>query len=140
MVKNAVFPDEMLLETKHFTVSQDCEVPIPAFFILAAKRKIKSIADFSEEELREFALLLKNTRKAMRDVIGIKEVYLFQNEDSEHNFHLWLFPRHAWMEKFGRKIESVRPIMEYAKENMHNIGNTNLVREIAKQIRNKLQQ
>ena len=54
----------------------------------------------------------------MKDVLGIKDVYLFQNEDTEHDFHLWMFPRQNWMEKFGRKIESVRPIMNYAKEKM----------------------
>jgi hypothetical protein len=27
---------------------------------------------------------------------------------------MWLFPRHAWMEEFGCKIESVRPIMQFA--------------------------
>ena len=56
----------------------------------------------------------------MRDVLKIKEVYLFQNKNTEHGFHFWIFPRHGWMEKFGRKIESVRPIIDYTKENMTN--------------------
>ncbi len=54
----------------------------------------------------------------MRDVLKIEDVYLFENEDTMHNFHFWVFPRYMWMEKFGRGIESVRPIMEYAKKNM----------------------
>ncbi|HII29435.1 TPA: hypothetical protein HA317_00015 [Candidatus Woesearchaeota archaeon] len=58
----------------------------------------------------------------MRDVLKIRHVYIFQNEDSKHYFHLWVFPRHKWMNRFGRKIESVRPIIEYAKENMANEG------------------
>ncbi len=51
----------------------------------------------------------------MREVNGCDEVYLFQNEDSQHGFHLWLFPRYGWMDQYGRKIQSVRPIMEYAE-------------------------
>jgi hypothetical protein len=66
----------------------------------------------------EFAKLLKFLRKGLLVKLKIKEVYLFQNEDSKFGFHLWIFPRHEWMEKFGRKIQSVRPIMNYAKENM----------------------
>jgi hypothetical protein len=54
----------------------------------------------------------------MRTVLGIKDVYFFQNEDTSHGYHLWLFPRHGWMESFGRKIESVRSIMNYAERNM----------------------
>jgi len=36
------------------------------------------------------------------------------------------------MERFGRKIQSVRPIMEYAKENM--LDNTNL-NEVKKDVK-----
>jgi len=56
----------------------------------------------------------------MREILNIEEVYFFQNGDTTHGFHLWVFPRHKWMEKFGRRIQSIRPIMNYAKENMIN--------------------
>ena len=35
MRKNALFPAENILKTELFAISQDCEVPIPAFFIIA---------------------------------------------------------------------------------------------------------
>lgn len=135
MAKNALFPDEVIFETEHFKVSQDCEVPIPRFFILAAKKTVRSITDFSEEELQEFASLIKTTRQAMSTVLGIKEVYLFQNEDSEHGFHLWLFPRYPWMEKFGRKIQSVRVIMDHAEKNMQTAGVHVEVKEAARKMK-----
>ena len=71
----------------------------------------------------------------MKKVLGIKDVYLFQNEDSKHNFHLWIFPRHKWMEKFGRKIQSVRPITEYAEKNMTKDGNIREVKDAVKQMK-----
>ena len=67
----------------------------------------------------------------MREILRIKEVYLFENEDTSHNFHVWIFPRHSWMEKHGRKIESVRTIMNYTKENMNN-------KEVFKEIKNAI--
>jgi diadenosine tetraphosphate (Ap4A) HIT family hydrolase len=119
-VKNRIlFPDEKVIATEHFDVGQDWEVPIPGFFIIAARRKIISVADFTDDEAEEFIKLLRKIRIGMRKVLKIKHVYLFENEDTSHNiFHLWLFPRHAWMKKFGKKIQSVRSIIEYAKKNM----------------------
>ena len=113
-----LFPDEKIVETKHFDVYQDWEIPIPGFFIVAPKRKIRTIDEFSDEEAVEYINLIRKLRRGMRDVLNINDVYFFQNEDTKHNFHLWVFPRHNWMERFGRKIESVKPIMNYAEENM----------------------
>ncbi len=109
-----------ILKTKFWDLHQDWETPIPGFFILAIRRKgIKSIADFTDQELEEFGKILRILIKGMHQTLKIKEVYLFQNEDSKHDFHLWIFPRHLWMDKFGRKIESVRPIINWAKRNLN---------------------
>lgn len=109
---NILFPSEQIIDSEHFNVGQDWEVPIVGFFIIGAKDKTKrSVLDFDDESIRELAGLLKIVRAAMKEVLHIEDVYVFQNEDTEHGFHVWMFPRHDWMEKFGRKIESVRPIM-----------------------------
>lgn len=118
MENNVLFPQENVTITKLFTVHQDWEVPIPGFFIITPLRKIRSICEFTREEEAEFITLLGRVRKGMHDILHISDVYLFQNEDSHHSFHLWMFPRHRWMERFGRGIESVRPIITYAKEHM----------------------
>lgn len=111
-----LFPDETILETEYFKVGQDWEVPIVGFFILSTKRHIRSVGEFTDDEATEFGQVITKVRKAMSDVLSIDDVYLFQNEDTEHGFHLWMFPRHEWMEQFGRKVQSVRPIMEYAQK------------------------
>ncbi len=110
-----LFPDEVILTTDNFIVAQDWEVPIAGFFILSTKRKIRSISEFNEEEAREFGVLIKKVRIGMGEALDINDVYFFQNEDSVHGFHLWMFPRYEWMKEFGAKIESVRPIMKYAQ-------------------------
>ena len=127
-----LFPKENIIITKLFNIHQDWEVPIPGFFVLAPIRKIRSISEFTDEESIEFMNLLRKIREGMREVLKINDVYLFQNEDSEHGFHLWIFPRLSWMDKFGRKIQSVRPIMEYAKEN---VVSDDVFKEIKKQVR-----
>ena len=130
-----LFPDEVILTTDTFVVGQDWEVPIPAFFIIGSKDSNKrSVLDFSDDELIELVLTIKKVRSAMLKVLNIRDVYLFQNEDTDHGFHVWLFPRHTWMKEFGRKIQSVRPIMNYAKENMIDEVNVKEVREIAQKM------
>ncbi len=135
MNDKVLFPNENITTTKLFTINQDWEVPIPGFFIVAPIRKVKSIDEFTDEEANEFIILVKIVRKGMREVLKIEEVYLFQNEDSEHGFHLWMFPRHKWMEKFGNKIQSVRPIMIYAKENMLSENVFNEVKDYVKKMK-----
>lgn len=115
-----IFPDLTLTETEFFEVNQDWEVPITGFFIIAAKKERRSFGEFTDKEAEEFIFLLRKVRRAMKQVLDIDQVYLFQNEGSEHNFHVWLFPQHDWMEKFETGIKSVKPIIKHAKEKMKN--------------------
>jgi diadenosine tetraphosphate (Ap4A) HIT family hydrolase len=135
MNKKVLFPDQTVFEGEHFSIEQDWETPIPGFFILGSKRNINSFSEFTDDESTEFMKLLKKVRKVMEEVLDIKEVYFFQNEDSDKKFHLWIFPRHEWMEKFGRKIQSVRPIMDYAEKNLANEEMIEKVKEAVKKIR-----
>ncbi len=73
----------------------------------------------------------------MRDVLSIKHVYIVQEEDTAtSHFHVWLFPRYPWMEKeFGLKIESVKPIMKYAENNMKNADNLSEIENATQKLR-----
>ena len=114
------FENDVVLKTELFQVGQDWEIPIPAFFIIAPLRKIRSISEFTDKEATEFIMLARKIRIAMSEALKIDDVYFFQNEDSVHGFHLWMFPRHSWMLKFGGRIESVRPIINFARDTMFN--------------------
>lgn len=139
MPDEILFPNEKIIITKFFDAHQDWRVAIPGFFIIESLRKIRSIAELNSEEAIEFINLIRKIRLGMKDILGIEDVYLFQNEDSKHGFHLWMFPRYQWMEQFGRKIESVRPIMNYAKENMLNEENFQQVKESAAKMRDYME-
>lgn len=114
----------------YFSAQQDYEIPIPGFIIIASRRHIRSIEEFTPEEINDFTKTLTKTRKALHEVLGIDIVYLHQEEDSSDHFHVWMLPRYDWMtEKFGKGIESVRPIMEYAKANFKTPENLQKVDE-----------
>ncbi len=136
-----LFANNPVLITENFDFHQDWEIPIPAFFIAGAIDKTKrSVQDFDDDQLIELVLSIKKIRVAMTEVLQIKDVYFFQNEDTEHGFHVWIFPRLEWMEKFGRKIQSVRPIMEYAKEHMATESKMREVKDVAEKIKGYINQ
>ncbi|MEH6941814.1 HIT family protein [Bacillus sp. JJ722] len=113
----------VVIETKFFHAHQDVAYPIKGLVILASKRHIKCFDELSEEEKLDYISLLSKIRKAQRQVLGIEYVYYFYNEDTSHHFHTWMVPRYEWMYEFGGSIESVRPVLLHARQNMNSEEN-----------------
>ena len=133
---NQLFPNEKIIITEYFDVHQDWDIPIPGFFIIASKRGRVSLDEFNDKEADEFFSLVRKLRKGMREVLGIETIRFFQDEGTHHHlFHLWIVPRYEWMNKFGEKIESIRPMINYAKENMANEEISDEVKDMVKQMR-----
>lgn len=125
-----------IIRSKFFDVHQDFEIPIPGFMILTSLRHLKAVDEFTDEESLEFMKVLRATRRLQRDVLGINTVYLHQEEDTSHHFHLWMFPRYEWMKsQFGRKAESMRPIMEYARSELKTNENLSKLDEGVKHLK-----
>ncbi|MBP6974908.1 MAG: diadenosine tetraphosphate hydrolase [Candidatus Pacebacteria bacterium] len=119
-----------VLTTEHFDAHQDFEIPIPGFIIISSRRHLQSVDEFTDEEKIDFINTLTAVRAGMRKALGVDVVYLVQEEDTTHHFHVWVFPRYDWMtEKFGKKTASLRPIMEYARENLKTEENLQKVEE-----------
>lgn len=109
-----------IIETKNFHAHQDMALPIPGLVIVAARRHVMCLDEFTNEETDELLPLISRIRRAQRDALGVEHVYYFYNEDTPAHFHLWMVPRHAWMPQFGRSIESVRPAFEHARQSLSN--------------------
>jgi len=113
----------VILETEYFHAHQDVAYPIKGLIILASKRHILAFDELTEEEKIDYIQVLTKIRKVQREVLGIKYVYYFYNEDTTHHFHTWMVPRYKWMYEFGRSVESVRPTLLHARNNMNNTEN-----------------
>ncbi len=119
----------VIVETENFHVHQDVAYPIPGLVIVASKRHMYCLDELTKEELNEYINLVQNIRKAQRIKLGIEVVYYFYNEDTTHHFHLWMVPRYEWMKEFGNSVESLRPVLLHARNNMNNEKNLNNVLE-----------
>ena len=113
----------VVYETEYFHAHQDVAYPIKGLIILASKRHIKCFDELTEEEQNDYIHVLSKIRKAQRKVLDIEYVYYFYNEDTTHHFHTWIVPRYEWMYEFGRSIESVRPVLLYARNQMNDEEN-----------------
>ena len=113
----------VVYETEYFHAHQDVAYPIKGLIILASKRHIKCFDELTEEEQLDYIHVLSKIRKAQRKVLGIEYVYYFYNEDTTHHFHTWLVPRYEWMYEFGRSVESVRPVLLHARNQMNDEEN-----------------
>ncbi|MEI7621343.1 MAG: HIT domain-containing protein [Candidatus Moraniibacteriota bacterium] len=131
----------LIAQTEYFSAEQDFEFPIPGFVILASKRHLKSVDEFSEDEQQDFMKFLVRLRSAMRKELEIEHITLVQEENTTtSHFHFWLFPHYQWMnEKFGKKIEAIQTIMEYARANLKTASNLKAVDEATQKLKDKLQ-
>lgn len=130
-----LFPNEIVLESNHWKVTQDWEVAIIGFFIVTPKRKIHSVEDLNDEESIDLINTIRKVRKAMTHALGIKDVYIFHNEDSPYGFHIWMLPWHSWMKKIGRGPGILVPVWKYAKENFTDETSIRKVKEAAAKVR-----
>ncbi|MFJ5768735.1 HIT family protein [Psychrobacillus sp. NPDC093180] len=117
----------VIVETEHFHAHQDVAYPIKGLVILASKRHFKCLDEMTEDEQIDYIQILTKIRKAQREVLGIDHVYYFYNEDTTHHFHTWMVPRYEWMDSSGRSVESVRPALLYARNEMNEEANLNEV-------------
>lgn len=124
----------VVIETEYFHAHQDVAYPIKGLIILASKRHFKCFDELTEEEKIDYLNILTKIRKAQREVLGIEFVYYFYNEDTTHHFHTWMVPRYEWMEEFGRSVDSVRPVLLHARNNMNDEENVKEVIDAIKQL------
>lgn len=127
---------DFILETKHFIVSQDYEVPIAGFLVLASKRHISSILDFTSDEENEFFELMKKIRLSLKEVLGIKYVMQFCNESkiistrNPSHFHYCFLP------KDGFESKTLNETLKYAREHMNTEKNIIKIKETNSKLKN----
>ncbi|MGJ9384337.1 HIT family protein [Salipaludibacillus sp. CF4.18] len=139
LTSGLIEPDgNVVLETEYFHAHQDVAYPIKGLIILASKRHVKCIDELTEDEKIDYIKVLSRIRKAQRDILGIDYVYYFYNEDTSHHFHTWMVPRYDWMYEFGRSVESVRPVLLHARNEMNSEENIQEVMEAIKSLRKEL--
>ncbi len=128
----------VVCESRYFHAHQDVAYPVPGLVIVAAKRYYKALDEMTEEESHDLIRTVRLIRRAQREALGVGAVYYFYNEDTTHHFHLWMVPRYEWMRPFGRSVESLRPALLHAREQMSDPKSVGEVWRAAERLREYL--
>ena len=129
--------DIQIYESRNFVVNQDWEMPIPGFFIVAPKRKVFSITELNEEELIEYAKVMRKIREAMRTVLKIEDVVFYQHEKNNFGFHTLLLPIYDFMMPFEEG--DMRSSIARAINRFSNHEGTKKIELAAKRVRTYLE-
>ena len=131
-------PGGAIAATPHFHAHQDVAYPVEGQVIVAARRHFHGLDAMAPSEAADLLPFLQAIRRAQREVLGIRNVYYFYNEDTKHHFHAWMVPRHDWIVRFGRSIEAVRPALLHARSAMSSPAELDAVRSAAGRLREAL--
>lgn len=108
-------------EDNDFIINQDWELPIPGFFILASKQHKRALCDFTDAERNKMFDLINRTIKILKqnNICSQYNVIFEEKPKLEHHFHVWIMPRHQWMQDLvGDIVDHIGQIFDYAKANM----------------------
>lgn len=132
-------PCGMAYENENFTLSQDWELPIEGFMVVSPKRCIEKFANLTEKERIEIFDITNKTIEILREnKICDRFNIVFEEKENRH-FHIWIMPRHKWMEELvGDIVDNIGIIFEYAKENFRNEVTYENIKKITNIIKNNI--
>ena len=95
--KNEALLDESMhpiYKNQGISVRQDSSHPVPGFYIVSATKFFKSMDSMDEQTHLRLFMVLREVRKAMREVIKLPYVHLYyeEREAQGSNVHYWLLP------------------------------------------------
>ena len=129
----------MLYKDNQFTITQDVELPINGFIIISTVRHIEKFTELTDDERINLTNLINKTLNILRTNNVAEEFNIILEEKHNYHFHVWLMPRHKWMlEKFGKVLKNIKPIQEYALENMRTKENLEQIEQTCKILKREL--
>lgn len=131
-------PCGIAYENEKFTLSQDWELPILGFLIVSPKKHIEKLEELTKEERDEMFDIVDKTIKILRENnICDRFDIIFEEKENRH-LHVWILPRHAWMNKICDDIiDNIGDIMDYAKKNFRTVNIYEEIKEITKLVKDK---
>ena len=132
-------PCGIAYENEKFILSQDFELPIQGFFVVSPKKHIETFGELTENERIEIFEIVNKTIEILREnKICDRFDVIFEEKKNKH-FHIWIMPRHKWMEEFGGSIiNNIGKIFEYSKNNMRTKENIDKINEITKILKREI--
>lgn len=106
----------------------------------STKRHVETFGELtSSERIEIFEIVNKTIEILRKNNICDRFDVIFEEKKNRH-FHIWIMPRHKWMEEFrGNIISNIGEIFEYAKTNMRTKENLEKINEITNIVRKEFE-
>lgn len=129
----------ILYKNEYFVVAQDFELPIDGFIVISSIRHVEQLAELSDKERMNLIDLINKTINILKSNNIAEEYNIILEEKCGYHFHVWLMPRHKWMqEKFGKVMKHIKEIQEYAIQNMQTKENVEKIIKTCEMVRKEL--
>lgn len=133
-----LLPCGMAYEIELFTVSQDWELPIQGFIVIAPKRHIENFSQLSQNERTQIFELTNKIINILKEHNVCEKFNVIFEEKENIHFHIWIMPRHKWMEDIGSITKNIGKIFDYAKANLRTEENFKEIKQISDIIKTEL--
>lgn len=129
-------PTGIEYEDDLFTLSQDWELPIQGFFVIAPKRHVEEFSELTENERKNIYEIVNYTIKILKENNVCEKFNVIFEEKSHRHFHIWIMPRHKWMKDLvGDITDNIGDIFDYAKAKLRTKDNLKKIEEISIMVR-----
>lgn len=131
-------PCGMAYESDKFTISQDWELPIVGFYVIAPKRHVNYLNELTADEQHEMMNLIDKMLQILKECVT--KTYIVMFEEREHiHLHICLMPRLDWMYKeVGDAIDNLGAVIAYSKSNHRNIEVFKEIDKVTKIVQDKM--
>lgn len=85
--------DYLILETKHFTVSQANDYRIPGYVIVQSKGDCTRVADFTPDQAGELMKCVAGAEAFVQEIIKPERIYILKFGEANPRVHFHVFPR-----------------------------------------------
>lgn len=129
----------IIYKNEYFVVTQDFELPIDGFIVISSIRHVEQLAELSDKERMNLIDLINKIINILKSNNIAEEYNIILEEKRDYHFHVWLMPRHKWMqEKFGKIMKHIKEIQEYAIQNMQTKENIEKIIKTCEIVRTEL--
>ena len=130
-------PCDLVYEDESFIISQDWELPIPGFLVIAPKRHIENFSELKDNERNKIFELINSTINVLKENKVCNFFNVIFEEKPNYHFHIWIMPRMEWMKQFGT-TKNIGLIFDYAIKNMKTEKIFKEIKNINEIVKNKL--
>lgn len=131
-------PCGMVYEDELCTISQDWQIPINGFMIVAPVRHVLLFEELSKEERIHLFEMVNKVTYCLRRLNIAKEFNVIFEEKKGIHLHIWVLPRDGFKELGINPTKEISKLFDYALNNLKTEENLQKILETSRLLKEEL--